>query len=144
MNENYDFREFDKEFKPQQGIRPALDTLPDNAYDFEILDAELTRAQNGDAICNLGLKVNGGAVVQHTYWLTRQIGFDRLGYDCGVLGIEVAAPLSRNIPAAVKRLPGLKFKGTKTSRPGKDKTYHDLNITMRTGGKSMPSDTGAF
>ena len=67
-----------EEFEPQQAIRPGIDALPDGPYEFEVLDAELTKAQNGDRICTLGLRVNSAAIVQHTYWLNRQIGMNRL------------------------------------------------------------------
>lgn len=137
MHEYDDLNEFEGEFVPQPAIRAGLDSLPDGVYDFEIVDAELTKAQNGDRICCLGLRNNLGVLVQHTYWLTRQVAINRMGYDFEILGQPIGQPLSETIPAAVRKLPGTKFRGTKSSRfvPGtngkKDATYHDLSISGR-------------
>ena len=131
------------DFSPQPAIRPGLETLPDGSYEFEVLDAELTKSQNGNRICNLGLRANGGAVVQHTYWLNNQTKVNRMGYDFGVLGFEVSAPLSQTIPAAVRQLPGVKFRGVKTSRTYEGKLYHDLHVSVRTGGTPMPAGAEA-
>lgn len=139
-----DFSSFDDDFDPQPAIRPGIDTLPDGSYVFEVLDAELTRARNGDSICQLGLQVVGGGVVQQTYWLNKQSAVNRMGYDFGVLGLTVAAPLSETIPAAVAKLPGIKFRGTKTSRTYEGKLYHDLNVSARVGAKPMPANEIAF
>ena len=140
-NESYDdLGEFDGEFSPQPAIRPGLDTLPDGSYEFEVLDAELTRAQNGDRICNLGLRANKSAVVQHTYWLNKQTNINRMGYDFGVLGLEIGAPLNETIPAAVAQLAGIKFKGVKTSRTYQSKLYHDLHISSRVGGAAVKEE----
>ena len=139
-----DFSSFDDDFAPQPAIRPGLDTLSDGAYDFEILDAELTRAKNGDSICTLGLKASTGQVVQQTYWLNRQANVNRMGYDFGVLGYPVAAPLNESIPAAVAQLPGTKFRGIKSSRTYEGKLYHDLAVSTRLGGTPMPAGAEAF
>lgn len=151
-----DLNEFAGEFQAQPAIRPDLKSLPDGSYDFEILDAELTRAQNGNRICSMGLRTHTGAVVQHTYWLNQQIAVNRMGYDFGILGIDTSAwaasgELGKEIAKAVKRLPGLKFRGVKSSRfvkgtNGKaDATYHDLSVTGRMGGgKPMPKQQEEF
>lgn len=138
-----DFSSFDDDFTPQPAIRPDIKMLADGAYDFEVLDAQLTRAQNGDTICELGLKVSGG-VIQHTYWLNKQTNVNRMGYDFGVLGYPVSAPLSESIPAAVAQLPGTKFRGVKSSRTYEGKLYHDLAVSTRLGGTPMPAGAEAF
>ena len=133
---------YEEDFAPQPAIRPGIDTLPNGSYDFEILDAELTRAQNNDRICNLGLKA-GGAVVQHTYWLNKQMNVNRMGYDFGVLGFTVEPPLNETIPAAVRSLPGVKFRGVKSSREYQGKTYHDLHVSVRIGA-AVSANESAF
>jgi len=153
--DNYeDLAWFDQEYKPEaSSFRPGLDTLPDGSYDFEITDAELKRSpKQGIRILELGLKVNGGAVVQHSYFLDTIEKVNRMGADLCVLGIPAdkwgqagGVSIKDGLPAAVKQLPGIRFRGSKDHNtppaiPGKEaRTFHNLRILCRTANTPMPA-----
>ena len=132
-----DLKSFDHEFVPEHAFRPDISTLSDGDYDFEIVNGDLTKANNGARILNLGVRANGGMVVQRTYWLTDNRGMNELGADLMLLGIDVKkwgsgpgkTSIADALPAAVKKLPGLRFRGGKRTETGKDgKLYHKLYI----------------
>lgn len=145
---------FDQEYKPEASkFRPGLETLPDGPYDFEVTDAELKKsARQQMRILELGLKVNGGAVIQHAYFLDTQDQMNRLGADLCVLGIPAdkwgkagGVSVAVGLPQAVKQLPGIRFRGSKDHNTteardgGQPKTFHNLRVLCRAGGTPPPA-----
>jgi hypothetical protein len=148
---------FDEQYKPEASkFRPGLETLPDGSYDFEIVDAEIKKsAKKQVRILELGLKVNGGAVVQHAYFLDTVEKMNRLGGDLCVLGIPAdkwgkagGVSVAVGLPEAVRQLPGIKFRGAKdhntpNAAPGQTpKTFHNLRILCRVAGTPAPVPAG--
>lgn len=141
-----DLASFDGNFSPQAQFRPGLDTLADGDYDLTVVDAALDKAK-GDRILRLGLRTQTGMVVERVYWLTTQEAMNRLGADLLALGFPAntwgsgGKTLATELPAAVAKLPGLKFRGTKKARiSAKDnKTYHELYVCGRIQGAPMPA-----
>lgn len=159
VTEDYsDLDSFGDQFKPQPAFRPGLDALADGDYTFEIVDAALARATNGDRVLNLGVRPNGGATYQYTYWLNKQEAINGLGADLVTLGIDASkwgrkdGPLlGKAIPDAVAKLPGIRFAGAKRQSPSKtnNKVYHNLYINARvkdgaTGPAGPPPPTKHF
>lgn len=147
-----DFSDLDNfggtELRAQHAFKSTIETLPDGTYDFEITAAVLDRTKDGDRILRMDLRVLGGAVVEWACWLNKQTSVNALCADLVALGFDAdkwgpARPLSVELPRAVVRLKGLKFRATKSSRkdsrPGMgDKVYHDLRVACRLDGRPMP------
>lgn len=140
-----DIDSFEHGWEPARPFRGGLDTLPDGDYDFEIVDGELTRTQNGDRIFQCGLKVHGN-VVQKTWWLKSQENANALCADLCALGLDAdkwgakfKRPLSEELPKAAKSLVGVRFRGKVTTRVSQGKTYHNLHIGGRIMGQAMPA-----
>ncbi len=145
MSETYDdLASFDAGYKPEQPFRMGLEVLPDGDYDFEITDAALGRATTGDRILKVGLKTNG-KTCERTYWLKTQANMNALGADLLVLGFDSdkwganGRPIAQELPKAVSRLPGIKFRGRKEARVKDKETYHNLHIAGRIAGEPMPT-----
>lgn len=146
-----DLDNFGGDYKPEQSFRSGIDTLHDGPYEFEVVSAILDRTSNtADRVCRIGLKVvNGCRVVEWTHFLSKVQGVNHFAADLAALGFDAnrwntpQRPLSKEIPAAVAKLPGIKFRAMKISRkdgrPGVDKTYHDLQIHSRIDGRPMPT-----
>lgn len=149
--ETYDeLAAFDQDFKPQAGRRPGLDVLPDGSHDFQITSAEMARTEkSNDLIMRLGLRVAAsGLAVEHVYFFRTQQNVDILGSDLCTLGIDAdqwrspARPFSRELPAALPRLVGIRFRGKKESKPKKDdptKFHHNLYVNQRIEGGAAPA-----
>jgi len=143
---------FEQNFVPQQtGFRPGLDALPNGAYDMEITDARCDYIKS-DAVLRLGVRPIGGATVERLYWLTTQDNLNGLGADLCVLGFDAdkwkarGHKLSMMLPPVLAKLPGIRFKATKTSRAGTGaytgKVYHDLCVVTRLAtGNQMPASS---
>jgi len=119
-----DLDSFGGSYEAKGAFRPNIDSLANADYDFEIVDAKLDRI-NTDRILRIGLRTSAGKVVEWTHWLNRQEGVNRLGAELVVLGFDADRwgpqhnrPLSVELPKAVLKLPGRKFRATKTSRNG--------------------------
>lgn len=143
-----DLDSFGAGYQPQAGFRPGADTLADGDYDCEIVDAALDFIK-GDRVLRLGLRTSIGRVVEYLYWLNRQEAVNRLGADLCVLGFDADRwgsannrPLSVELPKAVAKLKGVRFRATKSSRQGSGlnaaRTFHDLYINCRLDGRPMP------
>lgn len=140
MSENDDLSDlssFDSDFRPVQAVTPGIEALPDAIYDFEIVRADLSRAQNGSRIIEMHVRPNGGSTVQKTYWLNKQNGMNAFGADALTLGIDSSkwgegagkVSLVKALPAALAKMKGMRFRGTKASRVDKEqKTWHELHI----------------
>lgn len=150
-----DLASFDDDYKPEKPFRPGIDTLADGDYEMEIVEANLAHASTGDRVLNLDLRVNGGTVVQHTYWLKTQAGMNSLGADLCTLGFDAnkwgktgGKSIKEALPESVKKLPGIRFKCTKKRRDGSGanagKVYHDIYINARISGRSMPAASSGF
>lgn len=141
---------FGNEAVPQHMFRTKADTLPNGAYEFEIVDATLDRI-NADDVCRLGLRT-GGATFEHVHWLNKQPGVNGFLAEMAALGFPSntwgnrpgQTPLSQAIPDCVCQLPGKRFHAIKSSRQSNDtppKTYHEVRATGVVGGRSMPGLT---
>ena len=143
---------FDQEYAPQAGRRPGIDTLPNGEYDFLILEAELSRTQKDrELILKLFLRVESslteqGKVVERAYFFRTQTSIDILGSDLCTLGFdadrwtpEFGRKFSQELPAAMAKLEGIKFRGKKTTKvkPGGE-TYHNLFVNARLADDSPP------
>jgi len=153
MQETYaDLDGYGGDYRPEHAFKAGIDTLVDADYDCQILGAALDRAR-GDLICRISLKLASGATVEWTHWLNKQIGVNAFCADLAVLGFDADRwgpahnrPLSQEIPKAVARLPGLKFRAHKSSREVPSKipgaaatTYHDFRVLCRIDGQPMPA-----
>lgn len=135
---------YNEGYRPEQGIRPSLESIPDGDYTFDIMDAELIRSMKAkDPVLRLGLRVDGGAIVERGYPLTSQEMCNRLGADLVALGFsEFDGPkdFSKKVGAAIPKLKGVRFRARKhTDRKG-DKVYTNLFILGRVaaGQKAPP------
>lgn len=135
---------YDDGFTPQQPgqFKPGLDAVTDGDYDWTILTAHLERTpQKNQLILRLDLRVEQtGLVIERPYFFDEQKKIDALGGDLSVLGFDVGQwkaptrPFSKELPKAVAKLPGIRFKGTKKISPNKqdpDKPWHNLYINAR-------------
>lgn len=142
---------FGGDYQAQAKFRPGLETLANGEYDFEFTEAKLDRI-NDDLVMRTGLKVNGARVIERVWWLNTQDALNRFGADMLALGFDADRwgpannrPLSREVPKVVARLPGVRFRGTKASRPKLDfakqptgEHWHDLHISGRVSGQVSP------
>jgi hypothetical protein len=148
--EQYDeLNQFDQDFNPSPGRRPGLEALADGVYDFEVLSADLARTEKtNELVLRLGLKVLAtGLVVESTYFFRTQRNVDILGSDLCTLGLDSdqwkapARPFSRELPTALPRLRGVRFRGKKhqaENRQDPTKPYHNLYVNQRLDGPSAP------
>lgn len=146
------FDNFETEFKAANGsFRDNIDMLPDGSYPFAIVDAEPAFTKNGKQIFRLGLRVNGGAVFTHTYFVDSQDGLNRFGSDVAALGFDIELQLRAGkklreiIPQVLKQIVGVHFLGAKvTDRPTSGnyagKVFHKIKIISRTApGGTLPA-----
>jgi len=149
MNGYDDLDGFGDQYAPEAtGFLPNLEALADGTYDFTILAADVgwsnRRLNCGDRLIRIEILAEQvGLRVEHTYWLTRQEGFNQFGFDCAILGLPSATwgkqvKLSQAIPEACRSIRGRRFKGSKTHNvgtkvgsDGKVKTYHNLFVNAR-------------
>lgn len=142
--------QFDRDFKPEVRNRPGLEAIPDGDHDFEISSATLERTEKtSELILRVGLKVLGtGAVVENAYFFRTQQNVDILGSDLCTLGIDAdawhppARPFSQELPLAVPKLPGRRFRGKKVTKPNaKDpaKPHHNLYVNQLLGNTPTPA-----
>jgi hypothetical protein len=150
-----DLNQWGKEFVPERSFDPDFDCLANGDYDFQILEAELTKASNDDRVLNLALQPSNGPRVRYTYWLNKQEAINSLGADLAILGFDSdrwgkqgGPSLAQALPAAVARLSGIKFRGHKSSREGtgqyKGRVFHSLQIVSRIDGRPMPPAAPPF
>lgn len=132
---------------PEVRQRAGLDSLPDGNYDFEIRSGELKRIDNGSILFEFQVKILGGAhdgfcCGLGALWIKNQDGtFDtekigRLMADFVTLGFDAdqwtgSRTFSKEVGKVIARLPGIKAKGKKVSKPGKTRTFHNLYINAR-------------
>lgn len=152
-----DFAELDgygTEYQPRHsGFAPGLEVLSDGFHDFEITAAVLDRAKDGSLIAKLNLREPNAGEIEWTHWLNKQTDVNAfcadlavLGFDCDKWGPRFNRPLSQEIPKAVAKLPGLKFRGMKrTDRPTEGvyagKVFHKMRVYTRIAGTPKPSTT---
>lgn len=150
--DNYaDLASFDGQAAPQRAFAPRLDSLPDDDYDFEIKTAKLDQLQ-GKRILRLGLRTSTGREIEHLYWIETQMNMNSLLADMVVLGFDAnkwgaahQRSLQVELPKAVGKLAGMKFRARKTTREGSGqnvgKKFADLHIAgpLSTTPRPMPS-----
>ncbi len=140
--------------RPEKPFEGGLDTLPNGDYDFEFVTAELTHAKGGkqDRIMEAKLRVNGGQVIKHAWWLASQENMNALladlcllGFPANTWGQNTGNPLKEALPAAIAQLPGKRFRASKTSSPKKKdgvptgEFWHNLHIAGAVSGRPMPT-----
>jgi hypothetical protein len=153
-----DIEKFDAEYKPDGGISPGPESLPDGEYDFEITAATLTKTANkGVPLLRLMLRVIGGALdgrtLERPSFLDKQKGIDRLGADLVTLGFNAETwntahgkRFSHELVAALPRLAGVTFSGKKTTSDQVDKNgepYHNIYINSLVRLTDMPQRQAA-
>lgn len=129
------------EFSPQSPSQlPLLDNIPDGDYDCTIVSAVLTETQKqGKDIVKIEVQFDAiNKIAEKVYFLGSVENVNRMAGDFGTLGFEVAKwgkeiKLSDAIPAAVAKLPGYRFKGTKKANASNGKIYHNLYINAPLG-----------
>lgn len=137
------FDGYEDNFTPQhQGkFRPNLTALPDGPYDFEVMDATPDTIQ-GDAVCRVGVRVAGGAVLEHVFWLSRQESVNSFAADLVILGASVdrqGRKLADVMRDAIAKLPGSRFKGSvRHYKNNKGEDRANLDILCRIAGSTMP------
>lgn len=150
MSEYNELSQFSGAFTPAAAMRPGLDSLADGEYDFEITAAELTRTpKDNELIFRFSLRViSTGQTVEKVYFFRSQQNVDFLGADLCALGIDAdqwkppARPLEKELPAALPKLRGVRFRGKKvTAANSKDhaKPFHNLYINNRLAAGAMPA-----
>lgn len=127
-----------------------LDTLPDGDYDFEILDAAMDRSFRDQALMlRVLLKVLNGPCqdleVEHVYWFKSKRNVEFLGGALCTLGFDAdrwtavhRRKFSAELPRAVEKLPGIRFRGTKKTNKDNGTSFHNLYINARLGNTAMP------
>lgn len=153
--ESYDYLDsYENEYKPEHAVRPRLETLADGDYEFTILDAAIVHLVN-KPVLRAGLKVEGGGIIEHTWWHDSQDKFNAMAADLLSLGFPAdkwgkgGIPVKQGFPDAVAKMPGIRFKGAKrTERPTEGtyagKVFHKLYISGRVSGKPMPGPAAEF
>ena len=136
-----DLDSFGDEYRPQHTIAAGLDTLEDGPYECEILSAVLDRTKKG-LICRIDLRIEE-TVIQWPNWLNHPLGINAfcanlisLGFDAAQWGTRTNRPLSVEIPRAVGQLPGIHFRGQKSSYLDKTNVMrHVLRVSGRQAGR---------
>jgi hypothetical protein len=144
---------FDSAFTPSPGRRPGIDSLPDGDHDFEVLSAEMGRTEtSNELILRVGLKT-AGRVVEYAYFFRTQQSVDILGSDLCTLGFDADQwkaphrPFSKELPLAVPRMPGIRFRGKKVTRENKKdpaKPFHNLYVNQRLDGAAPGAPPAAY
>lgn len=136
-----DLTEFDQDFAPVSGRKLNLEDLTDGDYVFEVQSAILDITKHtSDKILKLLLYIVDGPskdnTVERAYFLRGQEVANEIGADFRALGIDTESwrsdkggKFSMELPKAMVRIKGVRFKGKKVTRRGKDKHFHNLYIS---------------
>ncbi len=153
LDSHTDLDSYGQEAAPRHAFTPNTESLSPGDYDCEFVEAALEN-RRGHKVCATKIRLlsHGGRIVEHTYWLNRQESVNGFLAEMAALNFPATTwgngpgkvKLSDAIPAAVAKLPGIKFRATKSkredTRPEKKGTfYHDWFINGRIGGAAMPA-----
>src|SRR5262249_51756617 len=120
---------------------------PDGAGEFEILAAELTETpRQHQTIARLQIRaltgMAAGKEFERVTFFNRQESVNYLGGEMMALGIDSRCwsdkgrPLSQHIRETFAKLPGMRFKGSKTTTTNNGQTYHNLYINSLVAGSA--------
>jgi hypothetical protein len=142
---------FEHEYQPRLGLKPSVESLPaGTAFDFEILKAELKKPKDkllAEAVLRCLTAPFAGQEFQHTWWLDKpdRVNFFcgdllKLGFDSDKWGEANKRPLKAEIPAAVLRLPGRRFRGgnRKSTKDNKEYVNFNVDVALPSGGTVAP------
>jgi len=156
-NDFSDIDRWQKDYRPTPAQRPGPEALPQGAYDFQIVAAELAKVGNPpETIFRLALCVIGGShdglVIDRPTFFRRQESLDYLGGDLMSLGVTEASswgkgdqPISQLLRDACQRVVGLRCRGVrKDGKPQNGKPgFPNLYITGLLADSPMPPGAGA-
>ena len=146
---------FDDVFAPED-IATGIEGLPDGEHVFTIQTADVTSVttRDGQTVPVVRwLYRTAGRSIEMTTWLRDTKSLNMFGADLGILGVPVlewkkanGKPFSKMLPDAISRLPGVSFRGVKTTNDKGLRVYHNLKIVsvVATGDLSMPMDKLPF
>lgn len=146
---------FDDVFSPSD-VPTGIEGLPDGEHVFTIQTADVTSVttRDGQTVPVVRwLYRTAGRSIEMTTWLRDTKAVNMLGADLGILGVPVlewkkanGKPFSKMLPDAISRLPGVSFRGIKTTNDKGLRVYHNLKIVsvVATGALSMPMDKLPF
>lgn len=144
-----DLERFDNDFKPGDGRKPGLATLPDGSYEFRIVKAETARVgkTTKDPAIRMTLQVltkgqHYGVVVESLQFLKSISNVEIFGSMLVTLGIDAdqwqatGRKFSAELPGALEKIAGLCFAGAKTSKPKDAKMpggekHHNVYVNER-------------
>jgi hypothetical protein len=149
-----DLDRFDKEAQPEKfgGRGYDMAKMPDGEYAFTCLEAQITQTpKTRDTILKMELRIESGDATGKTtekaWFLTDQKKFNQmlgdlliLGFDTDKWSVQTGRLPSKELPAAILRMKGLRFRANKENSAGGDgKTYANLTMLGRVGDIPAPS-----
>lgn len=147
-----DLASFDGDLRPEYPVTAGIDTLMDGDYLFEITEASLEQTEKSrERILRLMLLVNGRRV-EKAYFFKKQGSVNSLmadlvalGFDADKWGAAHKRSLAVELPKAVAKLKGIKFRATKRfdKRGESGEGYHNLYIAGRVAGANGNGTTPA-
>jgi len=147
---------FDDVFSPAD-VPTGIEGLPDGEHVFTIQTADVTTVTTRDGqtvpVVRWLYRTTDGRSIEMTTWLRDARSINLLGAELGILGVPVrewkkanGKPFSKMLPDAVSLLPGVAFRGVKTTNDKGLRVYHNLKIVsvVDTGNMPMPMDKLPF
>jgi hypothetical protein len=155
-----DFADLDgygDQFCPEHQVKSSVKDLPIGTYDCEITHAVLERTRNENKpIVRIVLTVTGAGELEWSFILNKQFWVNELcaelvvlGFDAHKWGPKNNRPLSVEIPKALARCAGIRFRARRkdgeptAASPGvaAQDGFRSFNALCRIGGQPMPSVT---
>jgi hypothetical protein len=152
---------FDDDFKPASPVGGEIQAadLADGEYTFEIVEAKI-KMPKGNTLLELLLQVltpgdHEGKTLAQTYWLNDPEDAARvgrvllnLGFDADRWQKALGRPFSKELPKAVRLLPGLRVQATKkinevaatATKPAR--TFHNIYLNKRAPTDGKPATFG--
>jgi hypothetical protein len=153
---DFDLERFDDVYEPEKAgqFDPGPEILPDGDYDFVILGGSIGPAGT-DKVLRLKLQVLGGPhdgdQLTRTSFINSNDAVNHIGKDFKTLEFDAdkwkpvfGRRFSVELPAAVAKVRGIRFKAKKTSSPGTDKktgaakTFHNIYINKKLAESGIP------
>lgn len=149
-----DLERFDDTYQPAErtGFRPGLEVIPDGPHDFTILSAELTRTKNSnELILRAELRCEDTLqVIERPWFFTNPEAVARLGGDLVLLGFDAdrwtsqfGRKFSEELPKAVGKLGGKRFRGTKKIGQQNGKPILFIDALLTSSSPPLPRSTPA-
>lgn len=133
-----EFDSYEGDYEPKTGFAPDVKTLPvGRMMEFEFTSAAIKSVQSKTLVESTVRCLTPGleGEYQHTWWIYSAQKFNffagdllKLGFDADKWGSAHNHPLSVEVPRAVARLTGIRFRAMNTTRQTKDGDFTDFKI----------------